>query len=164
MVRVLPYLHYFHYKVFILQGMDCLLPFNSSQQQVAMLGPSKPNRTGLFCAIQSSSQSRTILNTSITTINNNVRPRGKGARVRSQVQVDALELPRVRVPPHGRLLVPGLLELRGAVVRDGRVDVSGTDAVDSGKVYPFHRQGLGEVNHAGFAGIVTCLEVLSLAF
>lgn len=82
----------------------------------------------------------TGLPASITPVDNNIRTCRVGAGVTRQIEIDALQLPRIRVPSHRRQRVPLLLHFRRTVAADGRVDVAWADYVDPSKARPLDRQ------------------------
>lgn len=102
------------------------------------------------------------LSTSIAPIYYKIRPGSIRTSITSQIQIHALELPGICIPSQRRQSIPFILHLNWTIAANGRVDVSGTDTVDSGEPCPFHGQGLGQVDYSRFAGIVAGLSLVSV--
>ena len=98
------------------------------------------------------------LSTSIPPVNDKIRPGSIRTSITGQIQIHTLELPGICIPSQRRQSIPFILHLNWTIAANGRVDVSGTDAVDSGEPCPFHGQRLGQVNYSSFAGVVAGLS------
>ena len=90
----------------------------------------------------------------VPAINDDVGPRGVRASVAGQIHIGALELLGLGIPPQRDHAMPHLLDLLVHKVRQTRVDVTGRDAVDAGKVPPFVGERFGQVDAAGFGDVV----------
>lgn len=88
----------------------------------------------------------------VPTIDNKICTCRVRAGVTRQVQVDALELPGVRISPQRRQTEPLLLHLERTVAGDGRVNVSRRHRVDpASPLGPFHRQRLRKMDLQGIS-------------
>ena len=78
------------------------------------------------------------LSTGIPSIHDKVRPGSIRTSITSQIQIHALELPGICIPSQRRQSIPFILHQNRTIAANGRVNVSGTDAVDSGEPCPFN--------------------------
>lgn len=80
----------------------------------------------------------TQLTTGIPSIHHNICPSCIRTRITSQIQISPFEFPRIRIPSQWREPIPFILHLYRTIAANGRVDVSGANAVDTGEASPLY--------------------------
>ena len=90
----------------------------------------------------------------IPAIDHDIGPCGVRASITGQIHVGALELLGLGIPAQRNHTMPHLLDLLVHKVRETRVDVTGGNAVDAGKVPPFIRERFGQMDAARLGDVV----------
>ena len=97
------------------------------------------------------------LSAGVTAIDEEIRARGVRRGVTCKVDISALQFLSLSITSQGDHALPQLLSLGIDEIGQTGVDVTGRDAVDTGKVPPLVGERLGQMDTAGLGNIVGCL-------
>lgn len=97
---------------------------------------------------------RSSLPAGVAAVNDDISTSGVGGSVGNKVDVSTLELLRKTVTAQWDHAVPKLLDVLGNEVGETSVNVTGRDAVDTGKVTPLVGERAGHVDAASLGDVV----------
>jgi len=90
----------------------------------------------------------------VATIDEHISACGVGACITAEVDIGTLQLLGVTIATHGDHGPPQLLDILVDEIGETGIDITGGDAVDTGKVPPFVGEGFGHMDAAGLGDVI----------